>query len=108
MRRDNKVGSGMLAFLVTFVPLRAVFPSVVVKPEMLDTLAGMDQKDSYAPFLGSGLYKAGIFGDNAPRAVFSSLVRKRMMFGIMAVMTRRTVATWCPCCAEAVLHGPDC
>ena len=33
-------------------------------------MAGMDQKDSCC-----GLYKAGIGGDNAPRAVFSSLVR---------------------------------
>ena len=43
-------------------------------------LAGMDQKDSC-----SGIYKAGIAGDNAPRAVFSSLVGRPMMFDIMAV-----------------------
>ena len=37
-------------------------------------LAGMDQKDSC-----SGMYKAGFAGDNAPRAVFSSLVRRPMI-----------------------------
>ena len=37
---------------------------------MLGIMAGMDQKDRC-----SGTYKAGIAGYNAPRAVFSSLVR---------------------------------
>ena len=46
-------------------------------------LAVMDQKDSC-----SGVYKAGIAGYNALRAVFSSLVRRLMMLGIMAVMVR--------------------
>ena len=38
---------------------------------MLRILAGMDQKDRC-----SGIYMAGIACDNAPRAVFSSLVRR--------------------------------
>ena len=40
-------------------------------PKMLRILAGMDQKDRC-----SGIYMAGIACDNAPRAVFSSLVRR--------------------------------
>ena len=43
-----------------------------------------------------GMYKAGIAGDNAPRAVFVSLVGRPMMLGIM-LWSRWTVATWCPC-----------
>ena len=35
------------------------------------------------------MYKAGIDGDNARRAVFSLLVRKPMMLGIMAVMEQK-------------------
>ena len=40
-------GSGMFAVLVLLGDgtVRAVFPSVVVRPEVLDALAGMDQKD---------------------------------------------------------------
>ena len=35
------------------------------------------------------IYKAGIAGDNKPRAVFSSLVRRPMMLGITAVMDQK-------------------
>ena len=100
------------------VPLRAVFPSSVGRPEfpgimasmdqndrcsglfeagfvgydalpslvgrVLGILASIDQKDSYALFLG----KAGVACDNAPRDVFSSLVRRPMMLCIMAVMVQ--------------------
>ena len=51
---------------------------------MLRILAGMDQKDRC-----SGIYMAGIACDNAPRAVFSSLVHKHLMLGIMADMNQR-------------------
>ena len=44
-------------------------------------MAGVDQKDRC-----SGMYKAGIDGDNAPRAVFSSLVGWPGMLGILAGM----------------------
>ena len=50
---------------------RAVFLPVVYRPEMLGIVAVMDQKDSYALFLGSGMCKAwfaGIF----PLALCSS------------------------------------
>ena len=47
-----------------------MFPFGVARPKMLRILAGMDQKDRC-----SGIYVAGIACDNAPRAVFSSLVR---------------------------------
>ena len=56
-------------------------PSFFGRPKLLGFMDGMDLKDSC-----SGLYKAGIVGDNAPRALFSSLVRRPMMLGIMAVM----------------------
>ena len=64
-----------------FVLLRAVFPSVVVRPEMPCIMAGMDLKDRC-----SGICKAGIDGDNAPRAVFSSLVGRPRMLVFLADM----------------------
>ena len=60
-------------------------PSDVARPKLLDTMAGMDQKDS-----SSCLYKAGIHRVNTPRAVFSSLVRMPMMLGIMARMDQKS------------------
>ena len=51
------------------VLLHAVFPSIVDRPEMPCIMAGMVQKDRC-----SGMDNAGIAGDSAPRAVFSSLV----------------------------------
>ena len=56
LRQWNARYAGFPGYVV-----RAVFPSVVVRPEMPCTMAGMDQKDRYA--LGSGIYKAGIHGD---------------------------------------------
>ena len=44
-----------------YVPCWFCFPSTVV-----GVLAGTDQKDRY-----SCIYKVGVHGDNAPRAVFS-------------------------------------
>ena len=49
--------------------------------------ASPDQKDSYA--LGSGMYKAGVAVDIAPRAVLSSLVGRPMKLGIMAGMVQK-------------------
>ena len=54
---------------------------LVVAGQDLRHLGRYDPKDSYC-----GMYKAGIAGDNAPRAVFSFLVRRSMMRGIMAGM----------------------
>ena len=48
---------------------RAVFLSVVCKPEMLGIMAVSDQKDSYALFPGSGMYKAGYCLYFTPRVV---------------------------------------
>ena len=69
----------------------AVFPSSVGMPEFPGILAGMDQKDSGALIVDScsDTYKAGIDGDNAPRAVFSSLVRRSMTLCIMARMVQK-------------------
>ena len=63
---------------------RAVFPSIVDRPEMPCIMAGMDQKDRC-----SGLYKAGIAGYVAPRAVFPSLVVRPRMLGILAGMDQK-------------------
>ena len=41
---------------------RAVLLFLVVRPKMLGIMAGMDQKDSYALFLGSGMCKAWFAG----------------------------------------------
>ena len=68
------------AGLAGFVP-RAVFSFPVVRPKMRCIMAGMDQKDSSALFLVSGIACV-----NAPRAVFSSLVHNLMMLRIMAGM----------------------
>ena len=64
-------GSGMcMAGFAGYGP-RAVFPSLVVRPKMLDTLAGMDQRGSYAERLGcacrngNGMCMAGIAGYDA-------------------------------------------
>ena len=66
------------------VLLRAVFPSVVVRPEVPCIMAGMDLKDSC-----SGLFKAGIDGYDAPRALFPSLVGRPRMLGILAGMDHK-------------------
>ena len=44
----------------------------------------MDQKDRY-----SCKYKVGIYGDNAPRAVFSSLVGRPRVLGILAGLDQK-------------------
>ena len=54
-------------------------------PECSAFWAGTDQKDSYAPFPG----KAVIACDNAPRAVFSSLVCRPRVLGILAGMDQK-------------------
>ena len=61
------------------VLLRAVFPSVVVRPEMPCIMAGMDLKDRF-----SGMIKAGIDGYVAPRAEFPSLVCRLVFSGVSA------------------------
>ena len=79
------IGSGMCkaGLLVTSHPALCSLPRWQVHEARHHGLYA--QKDSHA--LGSGTYKAGIAGDNAPRAVFSTLVRRRMMLCIMSVMT---------------------
>ena len=54
---------------------------------MLGIMAAMVQKDRYVR-IGRGMYKAGIAGDIAPRAVLASLVRWPMMLCVMAVMVQ--------------------
>ena len=63
---------------------RVMFPSVVVRPEMLCIMADMDQKDRC-----SGISMAVLDGDNAPRAVFSSLVGRPRMPVILADMDQK-------------------
>ena len=58
------------------VPLRAVFPSVVVRPAVLGIMAGMDEKYSGALIVDSGsvMCKARFAGYDTPRAVFPLVV----------------------------------
>ena len=59
------------AGLVLLVAPRPVFfPVVVYRPEMLCIMSDMDQKDSFALFSGSCMFKVGFTGDSAPHAVF--------------------------------------
>ena len=48
-----------------------MFPSLVGWLMMLGIMAGMVRMDSYAP--GSDMFKAGIAGGNASRAVFAGM-----------------------------------
>ena len=77
------------------VPLRAMLPSVVVRPEMLGIMAGMDQKDNGALIVdsGSGMCKARFAGYDAPCVVFPSGVAKPKMLRILAGMDQFTVQT---------------
>ena len=61
---------------------------------MLGIMAGLDQKDSYAVFPASGMYKAGIAGDIAPRAVLSSLVGRPKMLRILVANPAARCASW--------------
>ena len=64
----------------------------------LGIMAGMPEGQLCAC---SGTYKAGIAGDNAPRAVFSTLVRRRMMLCIMSVLVQKdffSSSTSLSCC----------
>ena len=51
---------------------------------MLGIMAGMDQDDSYC-----GMYKAGIVGYDALRAVFPSLVGRPRVLAILAGMDQK-------------------
>ena len=87
------LGSGMCRLGFTWYdPPCVMFPSGVPKPRMLSILAGMDQKDCC-----SGMYKAGIVGESAPRAVFLPVVRPKMRC-IMAGMDQRYL--------DMVVHTP--
>ena len=73
---------------------------------MLGIIAGMDQKDSCC-----GMCKAGYAGYVTPGAVFSSLVHRNMMFGIMVGMVQKEIFAlfFDPSRdAEVFSHGPDC
>ena len=71
--------------------------SWLLQGQDLRHLGRYDQKDSC-----SGMFKAGIACDNAPCAVFSSLVRRPMMLCIVASMNQKdscprsfTFLSWC-------------
>ena len=65
-RRRQRQWSACYAGFTGYDAPRVMFPFSVARPKMLRVLAVMDQKDRC-----SGIYMAGIAGDNAPRAVFS-------------------------------------
>ena len=62
---------------------RAVLSSLVCWLMMLGIMAGMVRMDSYA--LGSDMFKAGIAGGNASRAVFAGM--KSRLFGALCMGT---------------------
>ena len=66
------------------VPLRAVFPSVVVRPEMLGIMAVLDQKDSTTLVVNRGTCRVGFPGYDAPRVMCPSLVDRPRVRGIRA------------------------
>ena len=86
-------GSCTLAMLgfPGYVPLRAVFPSVVDRPEMLCIMAGMYQKESSSLVVnhGSGMCRVGYTGYDAPRVMFPSGVARPRMLCIMADMHQK-------------------
>ena len=75
------------------VSIRAVFPSVVVRPEMLGIMAGMYQKESGALIVDSGsdMCKAHLAGF-MPRCVFPLVVGRPVC---RSVWTRRTFMQFC-------------
>ena len=77
-------GSGMCRVGFTGYAAPRVMSLLASPSPKCSILAGMDQKDSC-----SGMYKAGIDGDNAPRAVFSSLFGRPMMLDIMSVLDQK-------------------
>ena len=73
------------------VPPRAVFPSVVVRPEMLGIMAVLFQKDNttLVDHYGSGMCRVGFTCYDAPRVMFPSGVAKPGMLGILAGMDQK-------------------
>ena len=71
--------------------VRAVFPSVVVRPEVLDALAGMDQKDDCALIvsLDSYMFKLGFTGYDAPRVMFPSGIDRPRVLSVMDGMDQK-------------------
>ena len=74
-RRRKRQWHALYAGFLGDVPLRAVFSSVVVRPEMSGITSGMDQKDNGALIVdsGSGMCKARFPGFSA-RCVFPLVV----------------------------------
>ena len=77
------------------VPVRAVFPAVVVRPAMLGIMAVMNQKDSTTVVvnLGSGMSRVGFTGYDGPYFMFPSGVAKPKMLCILAGMDQIMVQT---------------
>ena len=88
------------------VPLRAVFPSVVVRPELLDIMAVMYQKDSTTLVVnhGSGMRRIGFTGFDAPRVMFPSGVAKPRILRILAGMDQKNR---CSCMYKAGIVGDN-
>ena len=96
-RRRQRQWHARFAGFPGHVPLRAVFPSAVVRPAaMLGIMADMDQKDSTTlVYNGSGMCRVGFSGDDAPRVISLLASPSPGCSASWPVWTRRTVTTWC-------------
>ena len=94
-RRRQRQWHSRFAGLPGDVLLRAVFPSVVVWPEMLGIMAVLNQKDSTTLVVnhGSGMCRVGFTGHDAPRVTFPSGVARPKMPSIMAGMDQKDRCT---------------
>ena len=90
-RRRQRQWHSRFAGLPGDVLHRAVFPSVVVWPEMLGIMAVLNQKDSTTLVVnhGSGMCRVGFTGHDAPRVTFPSGVARPKMPSIMAGMDKK-------------------
>ena len=78
------------------VPLRAVFPSVVVRPEMLGFMAVMNQNTVPRSSSTMAVACAGLVLLVTMHLALCSLLASPGCSASWPVCTRRTVTTWCP------------
>ena len=89
-RRRQRQWHGCFSGFPGDVPLRAVLPSVVVRPQLLDIMAVLYQQDSTSLVVnhGRGMCRVGFTGFYTPRVMFPSGVAKPRMLCILASMVQ--------------------